>query len=164
LIIKVNNFFFVFLIDKHIPFPAMQDRRTCGPLNPYRMLVFYSSGCQQLPYQVFIFPIQFKLYNIINNLSSEEYYDALVAFKEKDPGKVGVSKVIPFSMTDGFEEAVASFLAPAKSGAGLSPVRSRAAVNRPAQDLRALHDFISASKKLLIFIKPEPTAAADGNQ
>ena len=31
--------------------------------------------------------------------TKEEYYDALVAFKEKDPGNVGKNRVIPFSMT-----------------------------------------------------------------
>ncbi|MDR3284081.1 MAG: extracellular solute-binding protein [Treponema sp.] len=30
----------------------------------------------------------------------QEFYDALVAFKEKDPGNVGKDKVIPFSMTN----------------------------------------------------------------
>jgi putative aldouronate transport system substrate-binding protein len=31
--------------------------------------------------------------------TTQEYYDALVAFKEKDPGNVGKSRVIPFTMT-----------------------------------------------------------------
>lgn len=31
--------------------------------------------------------------------TTQQYYDALLAFKQKDPGKVGASKVIPFSMT-----------------------------------------------------------------
>ncbi|SDN53904.1 extracellular solute-binding protein [Acetanaerobacterium elongatum] len=32
--------------------------------------------------------------------TKEEYFDALVQFKEKDPGKVGKDKVIPFTATD----------------------------------------------------------------
>ncbi|MDR0456421.1 MAG: extracellular solute-binding protein [Treponema sp.] len=31
--------------------------------------------------------------------TKEEYYDALVAFREKDPGEVGKNRVIPFTMT-----------------------------------------------------------------
>jgi len=31
--------------------------------------------------------------------TKEEYFDALAAFKEKDPGGVGVNRVIPFSLT-----------------------------------------------------------------
>jgi putative aldouronate transport system substrate-binding protein len=31
--------------------------------------------------------------------TTQEYYDTLVAFKEKDPGNVGKNKVIPFTMT-----------------------------------------------------------------
>jgi putative aldouronate transport system substrate-binding protein len=31
--------------------------------------------------------------------TTQQYYDTLVAFKEKDPGKVGASKVIPFTLT-----------------------------------------------------------------
>lgn len=31
--------------------------------------------------------------------TTQEYYDALVAFKEQDPGGVGANKVVPFTMT-----------------------------------------------------------------
>jgi putative aldouronate transport system substrate-binding protein len=50
--------------------------------------------------------------------TKQEFYDALVAFKEKDPGGVGKDKVIPFTLTDAHWDTgmiVDSFIDPSLS-------------------------------------------------
>lgn len=50
--------------------------------------------------------------------TKQEFYDALVAFKEKDPGGVGKDKVVPFTLTDAHWDTgmiVDSFIDPSLS-------------------------------------------------